>query len=223
MSFLLTLLLLTCALSAHAKEGPSFPVPSEGFVTSDLEALMMTTMNVTGKDSSWSNATPACNWKGVECNTTGSVVSTDWYSMGLGGTPNLATLPRGLLQLYFDYNQFTGTPNLATLPQGLLQLGLSSNQFTGTPNLSTLPQGLQALYLGKNQFTGTPNLATLPQGLQALDMDTNDFDGSGSFFRAALWCPSTITTNMCGVGHNAIFDCPGKTWTCMSSGSNAFG
>ena len=200
MSFFFTLLLLTCALSAHAKEGPPVYQGDQGFVTSDLEALLLTTMNVTGKDSSWSNETPACNWKGVYCNTTGSVVKIDWGGMGLGGTPNLATLPQGLQYLDLSDNQFTGTLNLATLPQGLLRLDLSDNQ-----------------------FTGTPNLATLPQGLQALDMDTNDFDGSGSFFRAALWCPSTITTNMCGVGHNAIFDCPGKTWTCMSSGSNAFG
>ena len=117
-----------------------------------------------------------------------------------------------------------GTPNLATLPRGLLQLVLSSNQFTGTPNLATLPQGLQGLFLFNNQFTGTPNLATLPQGLQQLDMDNNDFDGNGSFFRAAIWCPSTnISTNMCGVGRDATFDCPGGTWTCSGSGSNAFG
>ena len=134
MSFLLTLLLLTCALSAHAKEGPSAPVyeGDQGLNTSDLEALMMTTMNVTNKDSSWSNATPACYWKGVLCGSAGSVVTIDWSSMGLGGTPNLATLPQGLLQLLLYRNQFTGTPNLSTLPQGLLELWLSNNQFDGS-------------------------------------------------------------------------------------------
>ena len=83
MSFFFTLLLLTCALSAHAKEGPSAVYQGDrGFKTSDLEALLLTTMNVTNKDSSWSIATPACNWKGVGCNSTGSVVTIDWVSVG---------------------------------------------------------------------------------------------------------------------------------------------
>ena len=132
MSFFFTLLLLTCALSAHAKEGPPVYQGDQGFVTSDLEALLLTTMNVTGKDSSWSNETPACNWKGVYCNTTGSVVSIDWRDMVLGGTPNLTTLPQGLQLLYLNYNQFTGTPNLVTLPQGLQYLLVDDNHFDGS-------------------------------------------------------------------------------------------
>ena len=213
MSFFFTLLLLTCALSAHAKEGPPVYQGDQGFVTSDLEALLLTTTNVTNKDSSWSNATPACNWTNVYCNSTGSVVKIDWGGMGLGGTPNLATLPQGLLELFLYNNQFTGTPNLATLPQGLLRLILSYNQFTGTLNLATLPQGLLQLDLAYNQFTGTPNLATLPLHLQGLRLDYNQFDGSGLFPPGARWC-YTPSPNMCGLGRGATFDCAGGTWTC---------
>ena len=201
MSSLFTIVLLTCALSAHAKEGPPLGKGDQGFNTSDLEALLLTTMNVTNKDPSWTRDVPPCNWTNVDCNS-GFVHVLRWSSMGLGGFPNLATLP-----------------------QRLQWLSLSGNQFTGTPNLATLPQGLQWLYLSGNQFTGTPNLATLPEGLQLLWLYDNEFDGSGLFYPGADWCRPYMnpSTNMCGAGHDATFDCPGGTWTCVSSGSNAVG
>ena len=158
----------------------------------DLEALYSLTLNVTNKDPSWNIKVPACQWKGVLCNATGSVVQIIWELMGLGGYPNLATLP-----------------------QGLQQLLLSSNKLTGTPNLAALPQGLEGLHLDANHFTGTPNLETLPQGLQELDLSFNQFKGSGMFSSGAVWCPSSgVEKNMCGVGVNGTFNCIKGLWEC---------
>ena len=144
----------------------------------DFTALLFMTLQITNKDPTWSQLTPACQWKGITCNADGRVKQIVWYNMNLGGYANLTTLPRGLQQLDLSYNQLTGNPSLTNLPQGLQQLDLDRNQLTGQPFLATLPKGLQQLYLSFNQLTGTPDLATLPQGLQQLDLDSNQLTGT---------------------------------------------
>lgn len=203
----------------------------------DLNALYLTTLNVTNKSPSWSLLTPACQWYGVGCDADGHVSIIVWQNMALGGninfttlpqglqvlylpdnqltgTPNFVALPQGLQELALGANQFTGTPNLATLPQGLRGLTLNVNLLTGTPNLATLPQGLQQLYLQNNKLTGTPNLASLPQGLKILNLEFNQFTGSGTFPPNQGWC-ITGQHDMCGA-HDGAFQCSSGVWNCTN-------
>ena len=49
--------------------------------TTDLNALYLTTLNVTNKDPSWSLLTSACQWIGITCGADGHVAKIDWSNM----------------------------------------------------------------------------------------------------------------------------------------------
>ncbi|GMY04811.1 putative receptor protein kinase TMK1 [Fagus crenata] len=84
--------------------------------------------------SGWSATTACCNWKNVNCDSTGRVTSIKFVSQGLSGT-----LPS----------------DLKTLTQ-LTSLSLQSNSLSGPiPPLANL-SSLQQLYLDNNNFTSIP-------------------------------------------------------------------
>ena len=60
----------------------TFVPPVKG-QSSDLDALVSLSSGITPKDPSWSKTTPACQWKNVDCDATGSVREIHWSSMGL--------------------------------------------------------------------------------------------------------------------------------------------
>ena len=178
----------------------------------DLNALYLTTLNMTHKNPTWLLMTPACQWFGVGCDDSGRVVQIAWSGMLLGGTANLTALPSGLQRLGLGDNSLSGTPDLALLPQGLQVFDVSVNQLTGTPNLSALPKGLQQLDFAYNQLTGQPSFATLPKDLQFLDVSNNNFNGSGTFTPDEIWC-STPQAKMCGAT-DGTFVCTAGVWNC---------
>ena len=192
---------------------------------SDLQALYLTTLNMTAtppntKDPSWSITVSPCQWKGVGCDANGNVTQIAWYSLELGGFPNLATLPPGLLLMSLNQNGFIGVPDLTALPPGMQELYLGSNQYTGTPNFTMLPAGLQGLYLPYNLLSGTPNLASLPAGLLEFDLKGNFFESHlvnwyGTFVPNAQWCfNEPVQASMCAAGYDATFNCSEGRWTC---------
>uniref|UniRef100_A0A2N9HQ09 Protein kinase domain-containing protein n=1 Tax=Fagus sylvatica TaxID=28930 RepID=A0A2N9HQ09_FAGSY len=98
--------------------------------------------------SGWSATTACCNWKNVNCDSTGRVTSIKLVSQGLSGT-----LPS----------------DLNTLTQ-LTSLSLQSNSLSGPiPPLANL-SSLQQLYLDNNNFTSIPN--GFFQGLTSLQILT---------------------------------------------------
>ncbi|GMY04796.1 receptor-like kinase tmk4 [Fagus crenata] len=98
--------------------------------------------------SEWSATTACCNWKNVNCDSTGRVTSIKLVSQGLSGT-----LPS----------------DLNTLTQ-LTSLSLQSNSLSGPiPSLANL-SSLQQLYLDNNNFTSIPN--GFFQGLTSLQILT---------------------------------------------------
>jgi len=193
---MLSLLLILCAFTLTTLS-LSYP--------SDLEAMVLLTMDWSPKDPSWTPQTPVCQWVGVTCNNqTMRVTQFIWsghlvkgtfnttqvpsgmqflslYNNQLSGTPDLSALPTYMQTLDLGDNLFTGQPNLSNLPKGMQYLYLGGNKLSGNPDLSSLPMGLQYLYLYNNQLSGTPDLSSLPDYLQTLDLRGNQLSGTPNF------------------------------------------
>jgi len=178
--------LTTVLASAHSLGETARAQP---VLTNDLRDLVRMVSEWGGpKPSSWTNATPACQWAFVKCDPNGIVTELDWNNLGLTGIFNGTYLPGGLRYLYLNNNRFTGTPILSGPHSTLQYLSLHNNSFTGTPILSTLPFTMQYLDLSFNQFTGTPLLSGLPSTLQGLILFNNNFTGTPILFDL----PSTL-------------------------------
>eukprot|EP00873_Tetraselmis_striata_P014885 jgi/Tetstr1/435149/TSEL_002609.t4 len=147
----------------------------------------------------------ACDFEGVDCDSTGVVIKVDlrgksltgplppsWSALtglthlNLGSNQLTGPLPpswsalTGLTQLWLTFNQLTGPlpPSWSALT-GLTQLYFNANQLTGPlpPSWSALT-GLTSLYLYANQLTGPlpPSWSALT-GLTGLSLSTNQLTG----------------------------------------------
>ncbi|KAL2343499.1 hypothetical protein Fmac_004784 [Flemingia macrophylla] len=140
MSLLKTLLLLFLFTIAAA-------------VSADDAAVMSDFLNsLTPPPSGWSNSTPFCKWKGVQCDSNNRVTSVSLASLSLTGT-----LPADLNSL-----------------SQLRTLSLQDNLLSGTlPSLANL-SALQSSYLNNNNFSAVPAAAlTGLSALQTLSLSAN--------------------------------------------------
>ncbi|KAK7400060.1 hypothetical protein VNO78_11259 [Psophocarpus tetragonolobus] len=108
--------------------------------------------SLTPPPSGWSQSTPFCTWKGVQCDSSSRVTSIGLASLSLTGT-----LPS-------DLNSLTQ----------LRTLSLQDNALSGTlPSLSKL-SFLQTVYLNRNNFTAVaPSAFDSLTSLQTLTLGSN--------------------------------------------------
>ncbi|PON61563.1 Tyrosine-protein kinase [Parasponia andersonii] len=139
--------------------------------------------------SSWTfkpttnTTSPYCNWFGVSCNTTTSVIiAINLSKSGLQGTLHQFpfSLFSNLSQLNLSNNKFFSTipPQISFLSK-LTHLDLSSNGFSGKIPLEAFNlRNLKVLYLGENQLNGSiPSEIGLLKSLTHIDLSTNLLEG----------------------------------------------
>ncbi|KAL3020356.1 hypothetical protein AAZX31_05G139900 [Glycine max] len=122
-------------------------------VTGDDAAVMSNFLiSLTPPPSGWSQTTPFCQWKGIQCDSSRHVTSISLASQSLTGT-----LPSDLNSL-----------------SQLRTLSLQDNSLSGTlPSLSNL-SFLQTAYLNRNNFTSVPPSAfSSLTSLQTLSLGSN--------------------------------------------------
>ncbi|KAG5015328.1 hypothetical protein JHK85_021464 [Glycine max] len=122
-------------------------------VTADDAAVMSNFLkSLTPPPSGWSETTPFCQWKGIQCDSSSHVTSISLASHSLTGT-----LPSDLNSL-----------------SQLRTLSLQDNSLTGTlPSLSNL-SFLQTVYLNRNNFSSvSPTAFASLTSLQTLSLGSN--------------------------------------------------
>ncbi|KAH1236729.1 Receptor-like kinase TMK4 [Glycine max] len=122
-------------------------------VTADDAAVMSNFLkSLTPPPSGWSETTPFCQWKGIQCDSSSHVTSISLASQSLTGT-----LPSDLNSL-----------------SQLRTLSLQDNSLTGTlPSLSNL-SFLQTVYLNRNNFSSvSPTAFASLTSLQTLSLGSN--------------------------------------------------
>nr|ADO12863.1 leucine-rich repeat receptor-like kinase [Glycine max] len=122
-------------------------------VTADDAAVMSNFLkSLTPPPSGWSETTPFCQWKGIQCDSSSHVTSISLASQSLTGT-----LPSDLNSL-----------------SQLRTLSLQDNSLTGTlPSLSNL-SFLQTVYFNRNNFSSvSPTAFASLTSLQTLSLGSN--------------------------------------------------
>ena len=134
--------------------------------------------NVETQHSSWSTATPACQWHRVKCNQEKKVSEISWSHSSLSGELHLSCLPLSTTVFSVADNKLTGSVDLTHLPEVMHRLNLSRNRFSGHPDLTRLPHKMEELYLIQNQFSGNVCLTQLPTNLRIMALNRNHFEGT---------------------------------------------
>lgn len=157
----------------------------------DLDKLIKLTTGICNKHPSWSLGSPACQWDGFSCNSTGFVTRVSLARKGYTGILNLANLPEGVTQVDFSYNTLTGELDMRSLPRTLSYLDVSNNNFGGQLDLTFLPESLQYLHLENNAFCGSAPLKcpkSLTPWTDGMDGMCNGAAPVGSCAEGALTC-----------------------------------
>ncbi|TVU15627.1 hypothetical protein EJB05_39157, partial [Eragrostis curvula] len=166
------------------------PATEEAQTPQDLLLDFKSTLqDPTGALSSWSRATPYCNWAHVTCTSASAAanatvsVSVSLQGLGLSGELSAASLCRvpGLAELSLASNRFNQTiPLDLARCASLVSLNLSAGAFWGPipDQLATLAS-LVSLDLSGNSIEGQvlPGLAALGRSLQVLDLGGNRLSG----------------------------------------------
>ncbi|KNH04901.1 leucine-rich repeat protein [Perkinsela sp. CCAP 1560/4] len=121
-----------------------------------------------------------CDWKGVACDASNTVISVDWAISPLlmGGTVSLDYMPAQVESFVMQRQSMHGSLPVHDLSMKLRKLNLIDNFFGGEicwPSLSTL---LEILLLDYNYFCGSIDLSQLPASLVSLGLSGNKFDGT---------------------------------------------
>jgi len=145
--------------------------------------------NASFAEESWTEKTPACVWKHVECNDEGEVTKIQWRKyesaygdkeerVSLQGSLRWNFLPDTLISFDVSLQEvLEGHVDLAVLPAGLKKFDIRTNQFSGGLDLTHLPSTLEDLSLGSNRFEGEIDLTRLPDTLKRLDLGHNSLRG----------------------------------------------
>ena len=116
-------------------------------------------------DSTWNTVTPACQWRGVTCDSeSDEVMSIDWGDRDMSGVPMWEYLPSSITLIRLAFNRLTGTIPFAQLPRNMTDLNVTANLFHGPLEFAHLPGQMRTLSLSRNQFSGfvtTSDLRTL--------------------------------------------------------------
>ena len=174
--------------------------------------------NLTEKDASWSDRIPACDWKHVECDSHGQVVSLEWENhtsdltdadyLSLGGQLLWEHIPQTLVSFHGASQYFMGPVALSLLPPLLRTFIISYNAFNGELDLTHLPCKIQVIWLNGNQFTGKIDLTSLPASIQTMNLSYNKLCGnvdlsklpanliqlvlSGNYFDGSAFVPENV-------------------------------
>ena len=118
------------------------------------------------------DASDACTWTGLECNTNKQVMHIDWfdYDLYLAGEINFTIFPQHLCTLVLIDQKLRGEVNLCALPTTMRCIQIESCPVTGTLDLASLPEGLQTLTFTDNRITGIRNVRNLPVTLRRLQV-----------------------------------------------------
>mmetsp|Transcript_22827 Transcript_22827/g.31320 ORF Transcript_22827/g.31320 Transcript_22827/m.31320 type:complete len:197 (+) Transcript_22827:53-643(+) len=133
----------------------------------------------------WSTATSACEWDGVQCDSLSKVTDLIWHRRRLAGKLKWDYLPRTLETIYVQENELSGGVNLCGLPFGILLLHAAKNRFSGQLDFSSLPPNIKRLYLNDNLFSGEIKFDSLPKDMIMLYLQDNA-QLSGKIERANL-------------------------------------
>ena len=127
---------------------------------------------------SWDTHTAACEWDGVECDKSKSIVDLRWRQRELNGTLHWLYLPRTIQQARLLMNRLGGDVDFTTLPQPLTCMWLQHNFFTGEPDFAHLPPNIDVLNVSSCRFTGFVDLSCLQH--TTLMKPTAAFDITGN-------------------------------------------
>ena len=150
--------------------------------------------NLTTRQTSWKETTPACEWRYVVCNEEKQVISLQWENTMFEGDifdddyipdyPALAGellweyMPCALISFTAYLQDLVGPVQLSVLPNSLKKFDICMNKCTGLLDLVHLPSTLEYLDLSFNQFEGEIDLTQLPGCLKHLDLSSNYLCGS---------------------------------------------
>uniref|UniRef100_A0A7S4JM24 Leucine-rich repeat protein n=1 Tax=Paramoeba aestuarina TaxID=180227 RepID=A0A7S4JM24_9EUKA len=95
----------------------------------------------------------------------------------LSGEIHTESLPRSLVHLLLQGNEFQGTLDLAQLPPKMTFLSVSQNSLHGSLDLIHLPETLESLFAYSNSFSGTIRLDNLPSKMKRLNLHENSLSG----------------------------------------------
>ncbi|CAD6260560.1 unnamed protein product [Miscanthus lutarioriparius] len=184
--FLLLLSLLIAASTSPSSAAAPSAAETPQELLLDFKASLQ---DPSGALSSWSRATPYCNWPHVTCASTTAAanatvsVSLSLQGLGLSGELSAASLCRvpGLVALSLASNGFNQTiPLELSRCASLAALNLSAGAFWGPlPEQLALLTSLVSLDLSRNSIEGQvpAGLAALGGGLQVLDLGGNLLSG----------------------------------------------
>ncbi|KAL5741202.1 hypothetical protein ACOSP7_027934 [Xanthoceras sorbifolium] len=154
---------------------------SRSGVQLEIEALLNTGW-FTNSSGSSNSPSDHCHWRGISCNTAGSVTEIRLYRYDLNGEPgqlNFSCFPY-LKALSLGFGLHGNLPSQIGVLSELELLDLSSNHLTGAipPEIGSL-KNLVSLYLNGNNFIGhiPPTLGQLTL-LTTLKLSSNQINGS---------------------------------------------
>ena len=141
----------------RAVDVPSRPSKVRNAVLPQEYNMFRLLSNASFAEESWTEKTPACVWKHVECNDEGEVTKTQWTRyervyvyiqeekrVSLKGALRLIFLPDTLTSFDASLQEvLEGHVDLAVLPAGLKTFDIRSNQFSGGLDLTHLPSTLE--------------------------------------------------------------------------------
>mmetsp|Transcript_20898 Transcript_20898/g.28813 ORF Transcript_20898/g.28813 Transcript_20898/m.28813 type:complete len:221 (-) Transcript_20898:52-714(-) len=183
--------------------------------------------NLVDKEESWTETTPACEWRFVRCNAEKQVTAFEWdnnepcillsdsddcaypESPTLEGELLWEYIPHTLISFTATLQNLVGPVQLPMLPNRLMVFKIGSNECSGPLDLTDLPSALELLHLDHNRFEGEIDLTRLPGCLKALDLSSNNLSGSLELTRLSVNVRLNLMQNYFatphGVPKNVIF------------------
>ena len=170
----------------------SRPSKVRGAVLPQEYTLSRFVSNLASLEESWTEATPACEWRYVLCNAEKQVTSLGWDNKLfedetdeggsefpiLDGPLLWEYIPHTLILFTAYVQDLSGPVPLSVLPNCLTKFNIRTNECSGQLDLIHLPSALEILDLRNNQFEGTIDLTRLPAHLKCLYLGGNNLSGS---------------------------------------------
>ena len=119
------------------------------------------------------DASDACTWTGMECNTYHQVERIGWldYIVDIAGEINFLMFPRHLRALLLINQEIRGEVNLLTLPTTIEDIQVEYCRIKGTLDFGSLPLNLKSLVFICNGLTGLVNVLNLPATLKHVQIN----------------------------------------------------
>ena len=176
-----TILFFSVDVPLRASRVRGSALPQEYMLSRFVNTLLI-------KDKSWTDNTPACEWKFVECDTDKHVTSLKWQSnmfqdsladsLTIKGELQWVYTPHTLLFFRAYMQALFGSLHLSLLPPRLITFDIALNRCSGHLDLTHLPCSLVTLDLNFNKFEGEIDLSCLPASLKTLNLCSNELYGN---------------------------------------------